>query len=664
MNIKNLLAYSAILVGCITTNNSNADPMFDQQQHNVFFQNNNMMWGNNQFMNNNMNNNTNFRNNNMMWGNNQFMNNSMNNNMNFQNNNMMWGNNQFMNNNMNNNTNFRNNNMMIQNNNNIDIAKFYSNPALVKQYLQTRIRTIDSNSSAMKVREDSFNSFDWKLFLYNIKNSKSAKSNMKLLLGSSSNDGNFPDFFYNIFSFYTGEFRPYGLENPINENSTELITFILNHYILSLMSGYDISVIQNNLQTLSSQQSWMLPGILQNFGYQDYYINYYLPRLNFYNSGNLNNCWHFSGRTLDKCNIYDWNQAVNIIRECDAAKHIKKIILGTNIGEILFNKNQLINNSSNKNIKPILFQNGSCQCWMNSSLQLINSAVECSSDKLKSELQSNVGYVLMPFLKYLQDKSVKWFNNNNESVEMMFDYTSGNAKPLNGLHYLKELYNFEKTLDKNVLDAWNSLPGVKEGKKMLRQINEKAIQGNASGAFAVLSKVFPEINKLYLVNWLSIEYKNNKLTRQDFVPDTLNSVKPEVSVDIDGEYIQRLPSSLNPYFLVTNRRNKYRDLGTEIDMNKYKVGYDNEGNLALYTLTGMQLCYQSDGGHFWAHTALDNSSNSWHFSDTTGQNSNPKYKMNMFGVNNNKFNNTSNSKAQTFMYKKMEVNEIIQCLNK
>ena len=612
VNFKNLLVCSSVLFSCIVTNNSHADLRFNRN-NNVFQRNNNQFTNNNQFINQNQ-----------VFNNNIAMHN---------------GN---------------------ANNNVINMTNFYSNPTLINNYLRTRISSVDSNG--MKLNEQSMNNFDYQLFLFNIANSKSAKANIQLGLKSLLGD-NFAGIVTNIFNFYFGNFKTRGTENAVGNNTYELISMIVNYYVFNIMNGNcNISTIQNNLQTLSLQQSWMLPTVLQNYGFQYYYTNYYLPRLTQQNLERLNgdpNALYFNGITLNNSNIYNWNEAINIIKQIDLAGCIKKLILGVNTGELLFNK-ELLNNNSTKRINPILLTNGPCQCWFNSSLQLVNSAVECSTDTVKKKLESNMGYVLVPFLKYLQDKSAKWFNNNKKSVDIEWN---GATSSSNGLLLLRELSEFENILDPDVKKAWNSLPSVKEGKKLLKKVNgilnpkDKPIMSNASVAFAILEKIFPEINELYLNNWEGAHsnINNNNFSADNFIMSTINT-------DIDFFGASAIPDSLNPYFL-TSDRSQNTSLKTQIAKNQYRIGYYKNGNLAIYTLKGMQLCYQGDdAGHFYTHAASDNKGNNWHFADSTGHNSNPNYKVGMFGASDKDFN-PYKSKVQTFMYRKMDGTEILQYIN-
>ena len=614
--------------------------------------NNIMQWNRNNNLNNNQ---LNFYNNFVMQnGNFNLMNSNcmvMQNNNNF-NINGQWGGNNWNNNQLNFYNNFvmQNGNFNINlNNNQIYMENFYKNPTLMKNYLLTRISSVNSNG--MKLNEQSISSFDWKLFLFNIANSKSAKINVQLGLKSLLGD-TFAYGLGNIFDFNFGKLKVKFIENGINTNFQELVYMFANYYIVSLANGYDISTIQNNLSTLSWQYSNNLPALLQNYGFNLYYNNYYLQRLIYQMNEVANGAeFYLPNKTLDKVDINDWNKAINTIKEIDLAGCIKKLILGVNTGELLFIK-EFSNRNSTKEINPILLTNGSCQCWFNSSLQLVNSAVECASKEVMTKLSSNLGYVLVAFLKHLQEKSAKWFNNNGITTDILWN--SGNSS-YNGLLLVNELALFEDELPDVVRNAWNALPTVKEGKKLLKHVNTKAISSNASVACAILEKIFPEINELYFNNWETAHnnIRNNNFAKDNFIEGTVNT---------DYDLFVAMPDSLNSYF-ITNDICQNTSLEEQITKNQYRIGYDKNGDFAVYTVKGMQLCYKGqNAGHFYAHVALDNKSKSWHFADSTGHNSNPNYKMGIFGATDKQFN-PYNSKVQTFMYRKMTGNEVMQYVN-
>lgn len=353
--LKNLIISSSLLL----IGQANAMMgQFNNQNNNLMMWNNNWMMQNNQLMNQNP-----------FMNHNQFMN---------------W--NPFMNHNQifNNNIAMHNRNL---NNNRIDIKDFYRNHAIVKQYLNTRIAHVNTNGKGMRLNEQTCNNFDWQLLLFNMANSKSAKTNVKYVLNSLIGSSIYNDILSDLFDFYSRNFKT---RKEVHSNEVELFAMIANYYISNIISGNnDISAIQNSLQTLSHQQSWMLPMVLQNYGFQSYYTNYYLPRLN---SGN-HNAQLFNGIPLNNSNINDWNKAINMIKQIDLAGTIKKLILGINVGEILFDK-ELCNKTNNRNKNRILLNNGNSQCWLHSSLHLVNSAVECSSSVVKHKLQSNNTIIL------------------------------------------------------------------------------------------------------------------------------------------------------------------------------------------------------------------------------------------------------------------------------
>ena len=317
-------------------------------------------------------------------------------------------------------------------------------------------------------------------------------------------------------------------------------------------------------------------------------------------------------------------------------------------------KNKKTSNSTS-NIHPILLLDGNDQCWFNSTLQLINSAVECAPQEVLSKFKPDSGYVLVEFLNYLREESNKFFNENKNHI-----LNKSSKADIDGLLLYDKFKEFERTLSNKQLQAWNDIPDVKEGKKIIDTINEwpGGRPGNGTTAMAILDKIFPEIKELFLKNWGIISLKQFDL-------DNFNTIRNTPS--------DKIPYNLKNYFVLDNFQYYFNDISQEqIENNQWRIGFDNNDNFAIYTIRGLQLFVDAKtsnpaDNNFVTHAALSNCNNTWHFSDTVGYNSNPNEILNIFepteiqtrdfGKREDDYNNMF---ITAFMYRKMTNEEIKQ----
>ena len=340
---------------------------------------------------------------------------------------------------------------------------------------------------------------------------------------------------------------------------------------------------------------------------------------------------------------------------------LKKLIIGVNVGTILFNEENKKTSNDISNINPILLLDGNDQCWFNSTLQLINSAVECAPKEVLSKLTNKPGYVLVEFLNYLKEESKKFFKDYNK--KHVLDKSS--KENIDGLLLYNKFKEFEKKLSKNQLDAWNELPGVKEGKEIMNKINllPGGRPGTCPTAMAILSKMFPEVNDLFYYNWENIsleQFYDIKFNLWEF-----------------GDLINKIPSSSDPYF-ISDTWDYYsydnNNLQQQITNNQWRIGFDNNDNFVIYTVKGLHLIapgLNTKIGNGSAHAALDNSSNNWYFSDTEGYNSNPSDNLDVLApainehIKKSGYPKFDSSKMQIreFMYREMTNEEIKKYIN-
>ena len=532
-------------------------------------------------------------------------------------------------------------------------------------------RLVDDNNHNFKLNTNQWDNFDWKLFVYNMKHSKAAQKNLAIYLEELLR-GEFSSYSESIYKI----FKCYMLNIVDNENykqigtcEAEFVNMLAYYYLYCIENNYDndLSNIQNNIEIqFPTNRGENFTTIINNYGFQEYVSKYYIPRLKRQNS-NIH-------RTLDKSNIQDWTQAIEIIKKIDLANIIKQVIIGVNIGELLFEMEQ--SNNSDKIVKPIFLNNGHCQCWFRSSFQLVYSMVECSSEELKKLLTSQKEYVLIQFLKYLKNKSSSHFTNNQNRISAI-----QNNKAM-GLDFNKELLNFEESLPNDIKNAWSNLQSVIEGKKIIKYLNDKGIQSNITIALPILAKLFPEIEFLLpagelndVMNILDNNKANFEIAEIHDATVVVEVLCADYSIfyrdDIDSELFVKLPKDAysTPYYFITEGTgNPKMSLADQINTSQYRIGFDNNGSFVVCTLKGMQLSHTFNSGvlqtgncgHFWSHVALDNISSSWCFADTTGFYSNPYYACGMNAAYADQFYNdpSCTKRIHACVYRKITPEEI------
>ena len=693
-NIKNL---AIILCGVASCNAMQFNNNFNNQNNIFNNQFNNNMNNQNGFRFNNNNNNMGFYNNNGAFNNNMFMNNvnnmginnmnmrqnmsmnnanmmsrgmynnmsiGMNNNANmmvnqFQNRNQIYNN---FNNNMNmynsNNVNMRmNNNINMNTNNNAINNQLYQQFwSIMKNYIKQKIFI---NNNGIQLNCNNVNQSDYNLFETIVKTSQSAKTNILTCLNSlikekiERENGKIDFIGYQVINDALYDFIKHKITNDNvkslpGDNSLEFILVIAGYYIDCIHSGVDIDQVQKNLLQLNINNPYQ---ILMQYGYKNYY-SYYEKKISY-----AKNMGAYINAQLSNITANEIKYAIQKIKEIDLANVIKQLIIGVNVGEILFDKELEETSNDVSSINPMLLNNGNCQCWFVSALQLINSAVECATQEIKNKLTSKTGYVLVKFLEYLKNKSKNWFVNNNDE---MLDITYNNRI---GLSLHKELQNFENKLDNISRESWNSIPGVQKAKESAFFLNEKLIASNSVRAFSLWGQIFPEISEILYKNWDDLtndewdklKYTQDKVTYMNNIRNTCFSIVCQNNTD-------KVPENSCSYFLMTGHGvNGDSNIKDQLPNNKWKIGFDKNNNFVLYTVRGLHLMYP---GHYYAHVALNNTNNNWHFADTTGHNSNPKFHLNMFSIINNELLKQQNCAIQTFMYRKMTNEEIMQYINK
>ena len=569
MQIKNLLVCSSVLFGCISNNNSSADTMFSQQQHNVFFQNNNAMMQNNQFMNNNQ---------------------------------------------------FFNNNIAVQNN--------------VQQFL---INQNVNSKDGIITNWQNVNKFDWQLFQNNITNHASARTSAirslrSLFAGSGAQN------FVNsdnedernlrlecarcvggLMNFYSGNFN--NTEKVFVKTSEfELFTMIANYYLISLSNGYNISEMQNNLQTLSWQQRYSLLPMLNNYGYQSYYQNYFLPR-QFYTFNNTNSIPNYF--LLNTITLQDWNKAVTMVKYIDLAGCLKKLVKGVNVTNYFENFRKCDNKTNNTQVN---LNNGVGKCAFNSMFQLLSSNLQ----KLK------LSNVVSPMTTgYFADFD-KYLRNKQERTGMQ-------------LTLINELWNFEKTLSRVQLSDWNSDKNVTRAKNKLRKIQDKFSNESYITVLDLFSQIFPELRELYDENW-----EVNTIIRGD-----INS-EQFYKIDYSKNYLL-FSGAGNSSFGNINGGIQKNILFNDINSSQYMIDFDKQGRLFIYELTGMQL---SVPGHNVAYNKYDNSSSNWRLVDSASQENTSTHGMQLGGIfQANKFKYWKEyAGVAAYMFKKVSPQEFVKSM--
>ena len=116
------------------------------------------------------------------------------------------------------------------------------------------------------------------------------------------------------------------MNNYIILNKTqELVGIILYYYLKIFRNGYASKL--DSIKTRLAINQFDINNIDKNQSYQQYYFNYYLPRIN-----NRNNKY----KILPEITSQELEKAVQIVNGINLANIQKHIIVNINVAEILF----------------------------------------------------------------------------------------------------------------------------------------------------------------------------------------------------------------------------------------------------------------------------------------------------------------------------------------
>ncbi|MBR1944029.1 MAG: hypothetical protein IJ848_00970, partial [Alphaproteobacteria bacterium] len=240
----------------------------------------------------------------------------------------------------------------------------------------------------------------------------------------------------------------------------------------------------------------------------------------------------------------------------------------------------------------------------------------------------------------LKNKSEKLFNKDIQKVLK--------NKNNNELDLYSEFKEFEKKLQIEILNAWNNIPGVIEGKEILNILNNKQRRtGTGPTSMAILAKIFPEIKELFFVNW-------DDVSTQDFANN--------INFDLyDFKHIASIPNTLDSYLILTTYDSLYYTLQQQIENNTWRVGFDKNDNFAIYTMKGLQLFTpgnKSEIGNYDTYAACNN----WYFSNTDNYTEKPDTfsLLNIIQKTKSEIDNKRKMKVVAFMYRKMTNEEIMK----
>ena len=635
VSFKNLVLCSAIL-SCGIMNNVSDAAGWNRNNNFGVFNNNNVMQNNNMQFNNNAApaplSNNNF-NNNMQWNRNNNWNNNQNNyNNNFvmqngnfkQNNNIQWNQNNFNNNQINMNWN-RNNNWNNNQNN------FNNNNIMQKNMQQFLINKTLNNKDKIATNWQNVNKYDWQLFRQNITQSPSARTSAiralrSLFVGDGAQNFNSQDeaerlarfecanCIGGLISFHAGDYNN-ALKVAAKSSELELLTMIANYYITNLASGYNISLVQNNLRSFNN-----LPTLLSTLGYQSYYQQYFMPRysntLRQYNDNGNGFVNSFLPNTIT---WQDWNKAVTIAQNIDLAGSLKKLVKGINIANY-FECNRKYAQQTNNS--QVVLSNGVGKCAFNTMFQLLSSGLQ----KMKySNTVSPIttGY-FADFDKYLRGQQA----SNGKSLVL-----------------IDELWKFEKTLSKDALEIWNNDGKVLQAKNKLKKMQNNFSNESWMTVLGLFSKIFPELREIYDENDYVNIFMDNDCNSEQFY-----------KVDPSRNYLF-FSGSGNSGFGVLDKGIRKNMLFNNINNNQYMIWFDKQGNMSLYELTGLQL---SAPGHNVAYAKYDNSAFNWRVVNSAGESSN--YGIQLGGIfQDARFQNLKAvGGVGAYMFKKVSSQEFLQ----
>lgn len=535
-----------------------------------------------------------------------------------------------------------------------NIIDFHNNKDFIKYFLQNKISKINNNCS-ISLNTNIITSFDWKLFSYNIKNSEFARANLQILLKNNNLEAleNMCYCYFNI---------PFN-NNYIMENKTKELVCIILYYYLNILENRNINNIHFDVNTINQFEFKQI--------YCKYYNDYYLPRMKNQN---------YKYKILDKgTNKQEWEKAIAFVKEINLDEILRNIIISINVGETLFNRENLNELSNFKN--SIILNPGHAQCWLRSTIQLLNSAIELCPKEIKDKLKdkNHPEYILVKFLEYLRQKSINIFENIHYYSKMDSKLKTQGIS----LHHAFE--DFERIfLTKEIKDIRNNIPSITEAKQILYYLNKNSIVSNITIALPILDKLFPEIKYLFPEEQLNTgikildnnmegirnNYQNVKTIFECKDSKQLNYYFPPYTFDNTCKHnfkpIPRKYSNMPYFFMLDDNDYCTKSIEDQIKTHQYRIGLDNNGNIVIYTLKGLHLSEQRRGicTHFWTHAALDNNMYSWALNDSLGYNSNPNSLTTMHDIdryNADKWNNWRT--IQAFMYRKVTQDEIIKYMN-
>ena len=517
-------------------------------------------------------------------------------------------------------------NAMIEKDKELDINTT-SNQQDTNNIQQSLINKTLNNKDKIAIDWQNVNKYDWQLFRQNITQSPSARTSAiralrSLFVGDGAQNFNPQDeaerlarfecanCIGGLISFYAGDYSNV-LKVDVKSSEFELFTLIAYYYITSLINGDDISLLQKNLRSLNG-----LLTILITLKYPLYYKGYFIPRLK---NSMKHDAYIPSSFLPNIITRQDWNKAVEMAERIDLAGSLKKLIKGVNVAAYFENNRKYSKQTNNSQVH---LNTGDKTGVIHSMFQLLSSGLY----KLKeSNIESpmTTGY-FAKFDKYLRDKQYK----NNEALEL-----------------IPALWDFEKTLKSDELDAWNSINGVMQAKNRLREMQNDYSGKLYTTVLEIFSEIFPELRELYDENYFLNSFFDSDCNSEQFC-----------KVDSSKNYLF-FRGSGNSGLGIFNKEIKKNILSDNINNNKYMIWFDKQGNMSLYELTGLQLIIPHYNA---AYAKYDNSQYNWRVYDIYGKNSNKGMQINEIFTDNT-YNRLKNyAGVAAYMLKKIYSQEFLQ----
>lgn len=423
-------------------------------------------------------------------------------------------------------------------------------------------------------------------FLQNIKNSQLSKENLIMQLYSLLGNRN------NI---------------PVQDNThPDKIQFLMDFIMDHANNNF------NNYNQINNNSVKIVYVLL------DYYLkNIELYRYNNnlfnYNSINyLNNSLPYS--------IYDFQNALRIIMKYNFHNILDKLIKGINLVENT-KRNNIVNvNNNHNNNKPILLSNGESKCFLVSALQQFIGALKQSSE---NDYIRNTTFA--KFVRYMKVKQ----NDNNRKID------------------------FIQTLRKFVVQnkQWFNTEKQKEALNALFAQEEES-HGGAAGLLGTIFilRIFPELQPIFSGDNKFGGSNDSLLMHTNYFKfDTKKHLKDQFD-DQSAALLCSNPKCRKPF-----NSNSYiiRSIhGTSIDKlvrNKQYISlYNDQGNLEIYELIGMQL---RRPGHYISYVKQNNNSNSWSLINSMESGSNNNHTIaEIFAL----LDNANNYVVHQAMYKRIQ----------